>query len=104
MEPLKFDNSRYVLYGKFCQFLTREFGDVEVHTRAFSLLLYSFSPPSAERVNGPSPGANFAAMREPFGNEVFFSRFDGYTSAINDQGIATLDHDHVFVVLMHVRR
>jgi hypothetical protein len=40
----------------------------------------------------------------PFGNKIFLSRYDGDATTINDQGIATPDHNHVFVVIVHVRR
>src|ERR1700675_1275891 len=71
---------------------------------AFCLPLGPLGPAPSESMDRSGASHNFTAMREPFRNEVFFSRSDGYASAVNDQGITTLDHDHVFVVFMQVRR
>lgn len=44
-----------------------------------------------------------SAMRQTFGNEIFFARSDGDTFVVDNQRIAALYDDHVLVEFMHVR-
>src|SRR5580704_1530371 len=58
----------------------------------------------AESVDGPGARYHFTAVPEPLGNKIFLPGIDWNASAINNKGVAALDHDHVFVILVHVRR
>ncbi len=58
---------------------------------------------TTEGVNGPGASDRFTAMPESLWYEIFLSGFDGDAFVINDEGVAALYHDHVFVVIMHMR-
>jgi hypothetical protein len=58
-----------------------------------------FDTSATEGVDGPGASDNLASMRESLGNEIFLSGFDGDAAATDNQGVAALHHNHVFVVL-----
>src|SRR5580692_9735516 len=70
---------------------------------ASNLLTNSLSSSPTESVNRPGPRNNLTTMRNSLRNEIFLSRLDGNPFALNDQRVAPLHHDHVFIVLMRVR-
>jgi hypothetical protein len=57
---------------------------------------------SAERVNGPGASHWFARMRELLRDEILLTGSDWNALVINNQGVAALHDDHVFVEVMHV--
>jgi hypothetical protein len=59
---------------------------------------------SAERVNGPGVSHWFTPMREPLRDEILLTGSDWNAFVINNQGVAALHDDHVFVEVMHVWR
>lgn len=58
---------------------------------------------TTECVYGSGLSQNFAAMQYATRDEVLLSSAQWNPFPINDQGIAALDHDHVFVVIVDVR-
>src|ERR1035441_2928766 len=59
---------------------------------------------AAKCVDRSGSSQNFATVLDAARNEVFFPGPDRYSLAIHDQGIAALHDDHVFVVIVGVRR
>src|ERR1017187_8174343 len=64
---------------------------------------------AAKRVDGSRSRFNLTAMPHPAGDEAFLSRADrgsliAAVRRINDQCVAPLHHNHVFVELVHMRR
>src|ERR1035437_776950 len=74
---------------------------------AFMLLVLTLDPlgaPSPECMDGPGSTFNFTAMDHTARDVVFLSGLDGYPLRADDQRVASLHHDHVFVELMHMSR
>src|SRR5271165_6720648 len=59
---------------------------------------------AAKGVYGPGPGHNFAAMRHSPRDEVFVSGAERNALPIDNQCVASLHHDHVFVEFVRVGR
>ncbi len=59
---------------------------------------------AAKCVDRSGPGKNFAAVLDAAWNEIFFSGLHRNPLPIDDQGIAALHNDHVFVVIVDMRR
>jgi hypothetical protein len=55
-------------------------------------------------VDGAGAGEGFAAVPLAFGDEVLFASVNGNTPPIDDEGVAALDDEHVFVEVVNVRR
>ena len=71
---------------------------------AADLVRRPFCPVAAKRMYGPSSGQNFSTVRGTTRDEIFVSCVEGDAFSINDQGVATLYDEHVFVVIVYVRR
>src|ERR1017187_6279688 len=66
-------------------------------------------PVSAESMDGSDASSYFTAMPHASGNEALLSGADrrplfAAVLLISDQGVAALDHNHVFIELVHMRR
>jgi len=55
---------------------------------------------ATEGMDRPCASYDFTSMRESLGNEIFLSNLKWDASAINDERIAPLQNDHVFIVFM----
>jgi hypothetical protein len=66
--------------------------------------LCPFYAPSAKSMNRSCPSYDFAAMLHSPRDQVLFSRPQSNFLSINDQGVTSLDHNHVLIELMHVLR
>src|SRR5207249_35209 len=55
-------------------------------------------------VDGSGLGQNFATVQYAPWDEVLLSGLQWNPLPVDDQGIAALNNDHVFVVIMHVHR
>src|SRR6266498_5464332 len=71
--------------------------------RGKRLFLYAICPVAAKCVDGSGLSQNFATMQYAPRDEVLLSGLQRNPLPVNDQGIAALDHDHVFVVVVGVR-
>src|ERR1017187_1098658 len=58
---------------------------------------------AAESVYRPSSSHNLATVPHPTRNEVFISSVKWNLLSVNNQGVASLHYDHVFVVIMGMR-
>jgi hypothetical protein len=58
---------------------------------------------AAEGVNGASTGCGFASMQHTLGDEIFLSGFYWNVLAIDDQVVAALNDQHVFVEVVDMR-
>ena len=58
----------------------------------------------AERVNCPRATHHFAAVRHASWNEIFLPGFHWNLLAIDNQRVAALHHEHIFIEFMHVLR
>lgn len=56
----------------------------------------------AERVNCSGSGENFAAVYHPTWNQILLPFLHRNPFSANDEGIATLHNEHVFVVIVNV--
>jgi hypothetical protein len=57
---------------------------------------------SAKGMDRSGAGNYFATVKHSSGNEVFTSRLHRNLFPVDDQGVAALDNDHVFVVVVCV--
>src|SRR5579864_3357461 len=58
----------------------------------------------AKRVDGPGPSLHFAAVQRAAGNEALLSRPDRGSPVADNQRVAALNDNHVFVEVVHMRR
>lgn len=56
----------------------------------------------AESVDGARSSHDFTSVRQASRNEIFLARLYGNALSFNDQRVATLHHQHVFVIFMHM--
>ena len=63
---------------------------------------HSVGAVAAKRMYCAGPGDNFAAMHHALAYQVFFSGFQPNATIIDNQGVAFLYYDHVFVIIMRV--
>jgi hypothetical protein len=66
--------------------------------------LDAFGPLAAKCVDSSSSSKNFSTMQHTTSDEIFFARAHWYPFPIDDQCVASLHDDHVFIVIMRVRR
>jgi hypothetical protein len=59
---------------------------------------------SAKRVNRSCSSHNLPAVPYPARNDIFLPSIDGYALALDQQGIATLHHQHVLIEFVNVLR
>jgi hypothetical protein len=59
---------------------------------------------AAECVDGPRSSRDFTAVHHAARDYEFFARIHRNAFPINDQGVTSLDNDHVFVEIVDVRR
>jgi len=64
----------------------------------------TLGPVAPKCMDGSGSSQSFATVRHATWDEVFLPGSHGNPFAMNDQGIATLHHDHVFVVIVGVWR
>lgn len=62
------------------------------------------SPMAPECMDGSSTRYNFTTVRYAARDEVFFSGFQGNPVSVEDQRVATLHNDHIFVVIVDMLR
>ena len=67
-------------------------------------VLCAVGPVAAKCVDSSGPGNHFATVRYAARDEVFLAGPHWNPLPIDDQGIAALDNDHVFVVIVGVSR
>jgi hypothetical protein len=79
-------------------FLFADYAQVE----SVSGALDAVSPVAPKCMDRSGPGENFTTVRNAVRNEVFFAGPYWNSLAIDDQGIAALHNDHVFVVIVSV--
>jgi len=68
------------------------------------LLVSPVGAASAEGVDSPYARHEFSAVAEPLGDEIFLTGTDWNALAVDNQGIAALHDEHVFVEIMHMGR
>ena len=81
-------------------FLLADYAQVE----SVSGALDAVSPVAPKCMDRSGPGENFTTVRNAVRNEVFFAGPYWNSLAIDDQGIAALHNDYVFVVIVSVCR
>jgi hypothetical protein len=65
--------------------------------------LNPFGTPAPEGMNGSSTGNGLTPMPDPLRNEILLTGSDGNALAIDNQRIAALHNDKVFIVVMQMR-
>jgi len=58
---------------------------------------------AAEGMDRSGAGQDFAAVRHAAGDEILLAGFQGNPFAVDDQRVAALHHDHVFVEVVDMR-
>ena len=66
-------------------------------------ILDAFGTVATKCVDGSSSSKNFSTMRHSTSDEIFLARSHWYAFPIDDQCVASLHNNHVFVVIMGVR-
>ena len=75
---------------------------VGINAAAPLLWTSPFRAAAAEGVNRSCAGDNLAAVVETLGDEILLSGRDGYAPVTEDQDVAALDDQHVFVVVVRM--
>src|ERR1700733_606600 len=68
--------------------------------RRISAVYLPVSPMAPKCMDGSSTGFNFTTVRYSARDEVFFSGFQGNPVSVEDQRVATLHNDHIFIVIV----
>src|SRR5437667_350284 len=69
-----------------------------------SVVCQSWNRPAVIRIGPSWSSQNFAAMQYTAGDEVLFSGVHGDPLPVDDQRVAAWRHEHVFVVVVSMRR
>lgn len=64
----------------------------------------SVCPVAAKRVDGPGSGENFSAVQCVLWDEEFVSGIQRYALATDNERVAALYHQHVFIVIVRMDR